>query len=106
MDQRARYLALLDELRALADQKGHDYAGDGPFINTWPEEALGVPRWTGTLLRMLQKQQRLVNVLRQGNAVAGETARDTLRDQAVYALFTIVLGDEEGLFADGLKEEA
>lgn len=91
----ARFHELVQEIAALHDLKQEDYgAGDDPFANVRSSAAWGVPGWVGTLIRLNDKVVRLQSFVRKGK-LANESAEDSMRDIAVYALIALVLYEEE-----------
>lgn len=91
----ARFHELVKEIADLHDRKQADYgAGDDPFANVRASKDWGVPGWVGALIRLNDKIQRLKNFARKG-ALANESAEDSMRDIAVYALIALVLYEQE-----------
>jgi hypothetical protein len=88
---------LLKELGELHDRKQADYGKVGdPFANLKASAQFGVPPWIGALVRLNDKVARLQTLCRKGQ-LANESAEDSMRDIAVYALIALVLYEEEGL---------
>jgi hypothetical protein len=85
------HLATLGELH---DKKQADYGkDDDPFANIRSASEFGVPSWTGALIRMNDKMNRLKAFSIRGS-LENESAADSLRDIAVYALIALVLLEE------------
>jgi hypothetical protein len=88
------FAALIDEIKALHDSKNHDYADDGdPLSNLRECEAMGVPAFTGVLVRLTDKWSRIKQLAR-GKTPRNESLRDSLVDSAVYSLLAVLLLDE------------
>lgn len=86
---------LVDEIKALHDQKNHDYATDAdPLSNFRRSERLGVPAWKGILVRMTDKWSR-IEELANGKKPKNESLRDSLIDNAVYSLLAVQILDEQ-----------
>ena len=92
-----RFYELLDEARELHQRKGTDYAtNEDPLKNMRGCEAFGVSAFTGCLVRMSDKWQRVQNLVNNGSAaVKDESLTDTLKDLAAYAYIGIILHGEE-----------
>lgn len=87
----ARFHHLLEELGKLHDKKQIDYGkDDDPFFNINASEEWGVAPWIGALLRASDKMRRLQSLARTGE-LANESAEDSMRDIAVYAIIALVL---------------
>jgi hypothetical protein len=85
---------LLKETGELHDRKQLDYgAGDDPFANVRASTEWGVPAWVGALIRLNDKVRRLQSFARKG-ALANESAEDSMRDIAVYAIIALVLYEQ------------
>lgn len=93
-----RFLSLLEEMKATHIKKSAGYAGkDNPdtFANFRKCERIGIPAWKGCVTRLMDKYERMVNVIGdKANEQIGETLKDTLIDQASYCLITICLLEE------------
>ena len=92
-----RYLALLDQMRALHEAKAAGYAGQA--TDTWTNfreaERWGVSALDGCLVRMGDKYRRAQNVYTNpANEQVGEALRETLVDLAAYAMIAVCLMDE------------
>lgn len=91
----ARFHQLLAEIGALHDQKQQDYGSDkDPFANVRASERWGVAAWAGAMMRADDKVARLRNFARKG-VLANESAEDSMRDIAVYALIALVLYEQQ-----------
>ena len=93
-----RFLALLDEVRAVHVAKAAGYSGAN--TDTWANfreaEAWGLTPLQGCLVRMGDKYRRVQNLRRNpANDQVGESIRDTLMDLANYALIAVCLLEEE-----------
>lgn len=90
----ARLHELLVEVGDLHDRKQADYGTDtDPFANVRASEEFGIPGWVGALVRLNDKVVRLKSFARKG-VLANESAADSMRDIAVYALIALVLYEE------------
>ena len=86
-----RYLALLDELRALHLKKSADYGrGEDPLANLRASEKFGIPAWVGAMVRGNDKMQRIQSFILNGK-LENEGIEDSLLDLAAYALLALVL---------------
>ena len=95
---------LLDELAFMHDQKMADYGTDtDPFDNV-RQSALeyDVPPWVGARIRGKDKSNRIKNFYRR-KKVDNEPIRDSLLDEAAYALIALILLEEETK-GDGFHE--
>jgi hypothetical protein len=88
----------------LGARKNHDYGAAGDAI-----EMAGVP---GVVVRMLDKQLRLMSLTKPGHeaAIVDESLRDTLMDMINYATYAVSLldgtwGQRPGL-AEALKDSS
>jgi hypothetical protein len=91
----ARFHELLAETGALHDSKQADYGrGDDPFANVRASEEWGVTGWTGAMIRLNDKVRRLQALAANGK-LENESAEDSFRDIAVYALIALVLFEQE-----------
>ena len=91
----ARFHEILKELADLHDKKQADYGrGDDPFANVRASLEWGVPGWVGVLIRGNDKIRRLQALLINGK-LENESAEDSLRDLAVYAIIALVLFEQE-----------
>lgn len=90
----ARFKELLKEIEELHDRKQRDYGTTtDPFANVRASEEFGIPAWVGALVRLNDKIVRLKQFARKGE-LANESAEDSMRDIAVYALIALVLYEE------------
>jgi len=90
----ARFHELIQEIADLHDLKQKDYGADGdPFANVRASEGWGVQPWVGALLRMSDKVKRLQAFANKG-VLHNESAEDSMRDIAVYALIALVLYEQ------------
>ena len=84
-----RFLAGLDELRALHLSKGHDYADESDPLKNYQQSAddNGLPAWRAAQLRLSEKYHRLCNLTRgDEREPEHESVDDTLLDLAALAL--------------------
>lgn len=96
----ARFHQLLKEIGELHDRKQKDYgADDDPFANLRASEKWGIPPWLGALVRLNDKVTRLQSFARK-RQLANESAEDSMRDIAVYAIIALVLYEQESNDAD------
>lgn len=92
-----RFYRHLAELAGLHARKQSDYGSDAdPFANVRASEGFGVAPWIGALIRLNDKVVRLKSFARKGS-LANESAEDSIRDIAVYALIALCLYEEEGM---------
>jgi hypothetical protein len=86
-----RFLAVLDEMRALHIRKSADYgSGTDPLANLRAGEEFGVPAWLGATIRMNDKMTRLKAFATNGS-LQNEGVEDTFLDLACYAILCLVL---------------
>jgi hypothetical protein len=79
----------------LHDRKQADYgSGDDPFANVRASERFGISPWVGALVRLNDKVTRLQSFARKGE-LKNESAEDSMRDIAVYAIIALVLYEQE-----------
>lgn len=91
----ARFHELVEEIAALHDRKQADYGSDSdPFANVRASNEWGVPAWVGAMMRLNDKVVRLKSFAKKGS-LANESAADSMRDIAVYALIALVLYEQE-----------
>lgn len=92
----ARFHEILRELGELHDRKQQDYGSDkDPFANVRASTDWGIPPHVGALVRLNDKVKRLQAFARKGS-LANESAEDSMRDIAVYAVIALVLYEQEG----------
>lgn len=90
-----RFHEVLQELGELHDRKQQDYGKENdPFANVRASNEWGVAPWVGALVRLNDKVKRLQNFARKGT-LANESAIDSMRDVAVYAVIALVLYEQE-----------
>ena len=92
-----KYLALLDEMKALHVAKNAGYTGDSPdrWANFRMAEMFGVTTLRGVLVRMSDKFIRVSNLVKNpNNEKVGERIQDTLMDLAAYALIAVCILNE------------
>lgn len=95
-----KYLALLEEMKALHIRKATDYGRDhDPLANIRSSEDIGIPAWKGAWLRAKDKVTRIDTYCRKGT-LANEGVGDSLMDLAAYALIALRLFREEKLIAE------
>jgi|SRR5215475_5207362 len=91
----ARFHELVKEIADLHDRKQQDYGkGDDPFANVRASQDWGIAPWVGAMVRLSDKVKRLQAFAQKG-ALANESAQDSMRDIAVYALIALVLYEQE-----------
>lgn len=102
----ARFHEILQELGDLHDRKQQDYGRDkDPFANVRGSEEWGVRPWVGAMIRANDKIKRLQNFAVKGS-LANESAEDSFRDLAVYAIIGLVLREEEVAHYAAIAEQA
>lgn len=90
-----RFHELLHELGELHDKKQGDYGSDeDPFANVRQSQDWGLDPWVGALVRLNDKVQRLKSMVKCGK-LNNESAEDSMRDIAVYAIIALVLKEEQ-----------
>lgn len=104
-----RFHEILSELGELHDRKQADYGTDqDPFANVRATADWGIPAWQGALIRLNDKVVRLKSLARSGK-LYNESAEDSMRDIAVYAVIALTLWEEEQksgkTFLEALEEE-
>lgn len=88
-----RFHEILAELGELHDRKQRDYGNAGdPFANVTASQDWAIRPHVGALLRMNDKVQRLKQWVKTGT-LANESAHDSMRDIAVYAIIALVLNE-------------
>lgn len=88
-----RFHDILHELGELHDLKSRDYGTqEDPFANIVASQEWGITPTLGALLRLNDKVNRLKTWQRTGS-LANESAHDSLRDIAVYAIIALVLDE-------------
>lgn len=91
----ARFHEILQEAGELHDKKQADYGrGDDPFANVRASKEWGVSPWVGAMIRLNDKVRRLQSLTANGK-LENESAEDSLRDIAVYAIIALVLFEQE-----------
>lgn len=84
----------ITEINDTHASKGQDYGTDeDPYANVRSSERLGIPAWVEGCALVAHKTTRIGSFLRRGK-LNHESARDSLLDQAVYAVIALVLFDE------------
>lgn len=92
-----RFHSILAEIGKLHDRKQKDYGKeDDPFANVRSAEEWGIPGWTYCMLRIGEKCHRL-QAMRRNGKLANESATDSFRDLAVYAIIAEVMFEEKEL---------
>lgn len=91
----ARFHEILKGLGELHDRKQADYGrGGDPFANVRASSDFGVPAWVGAMIRLNDKVKRLQSLSRKGK-LYNESAVDSFKDIAVYAVIALVLYEQE-----------
>jgi len=86
---------ILDEMGKLHDRKSKDYGSDeDPLANIRASSDFGIEPWIGATLRLNDKVYRLKK-FSTSDALANESAEDSLIDIAVYAVIALQLLREE-----------
>ena len=90
-----RFHRIVQEIADLHDRKAQDYGTDeDPLNNVRAATAWGMPAWVGAMVRLTDKVKRL-QALRTKGSLANESAIDSFRDIAVYAIIAEILFEEE-----------
>lgn len=86
---------ILSELQILHDLKNKDYGTDhDPYQNVRSSQEWGVAPWMGAMIRLNDKIRRLQKYAKDGT-LANESAEDSFRDIAVYAVIALDLWRQE-----------
>ena len=86
------FYELLDKIGDLHARKNSNYAEDNnPLSNLKACERIGVPAFTGIMIRLQDKWSRLEQLTKGKSDLVGESIEDTLMDNAVYSLLAIIL---------------
>jgi len=89
-----RFHAVLREIGELHDRKQEDYGKENdPYRNVREGEEFGIPAWLNALSRANDKMVRLKQYACRGT-LANESAEDSMKDLAVYAVIALVLHRE------------
>jgi len=89
------FAEILAELEAVHAKKSLDYGSDeDPLANIKASSDFGIPPYVGALLRLNDKIYRLKRYTTRGT-LANESAEDSLRDIAVYAVIALQLFREQ-----------
>ena len=100
-----RFLALLDDMRAMHIAKSADYGTNADvYANYRRAERLGVDPALGIALRMEDKMARIENYFK-GGTLTCESVFDALMDLAGYALGAIVILQEKTTGDNGHAEK-
>lgn len=93
-----RVVELMLHALEIHNKKNHDYAKDqDPLSNLRMAKELGLPPYMGSLLRFGDKWSRICEIVKKKKTlVKEETLEDTLLDAVNYAIFAIILFEEEG----------
>ena len=90
-----RFHEILKEIGVLHDKKQTDYGRDNdPFANVRASSEWGIKPWIGAMVRANDKVRRLQSLIINGK-LENESAEDSLRDIAVYAVIALVLYEQE-----------
>ena len=90
------FYQLLDRMAETHSRKNMDYSGQDPLANLKMSESMGIPAWTGCLVRMSDKFSRLCSFAKKEKyEVRDESVEDTLIDLAVYSLLCVILYREQ-----------
>jgi hypothetical protein len=93
--QADRFTEILGELADLHAKKAKDYGSDeDPLANIRASAEFGVRPVVGALVRLNDKVHRLKRFAARGN-LANESAQDSIKDIAVYAVIAQQLLEEE-----------
>lgn len=90
----AKFCEVLDSLKSLHLRKAADYGSDkDPLENIRACSAVGVAPFTGAVVRMMDKVQRIKAFMVNGK-LENESLEDALKDLASYAVICLVLRQE------------
>lgn len=90
-----RWFHIWREIGALYNRKQQDYGRKAdPYANVRGSAEWGVRPWVGAMIRATDKVKRLQKAATDGN-LANESAADSFKDLAVYALIALVLHEQE-----------
>ncbi len=82
---------ILNEIMALHNAKGRDYdRPNATYANVRAAEEWGIPGWVGGMIRLTDKVRRLQKLAQTGE-LSNESAVDSFRDIAVYAIICEIL---------------
>lgn len=96
---------ILDEMKRLHIKKSMDYGTSrDPLANLRSSEAIGVPAWKGTYLRLRDKTIRLDTYCCTGK-LANEGVEDSLMDLACYAVLALILFREQSAIGDEWNDD-
>jgi hypothetical protein len=83
--------SIFDACLAIAEKKGHDYAGDDNAMSNFDDFG-----WKGIIVRLGDKYHRLKNFVKQGEMkVKDESVLDTLMDAINYSALAIIQYKED-----------
>lgn len=100
MSRNPAYDRTLEELSEVHDSKNEDYATiEDPFLNLRSSEDYGIPAWVGTQIRHDDKTRRIQEFVKKGR-LNNESVRDSLVDQANYAILALALYDQAFVSGD------
>lgn len=95
MANSADFKQALDEMWALHQKKNQDYgAKNDPYRNVRGGADWGVDPWVSAQIRLGDKTKRLQKYAQTGE-LTNENAEDSLLDQAVYSVISLVLWREQ-----------
>jgi hypothetical protein len=93
-----RFIEITEEMKDIYIRKNAGYSGgcEDPWINFRASELFGVSAFKGCMIRLSDKYNRLVNLIKNpNNEQVGESIKDNLVDFANYAVIAICLYEEE-----------
>ena len=92
----ARFYELLLEIAELHARKNANYAEDNdPLSNLKYCANFGIRPFIGVMVRLSDKWSRITQLAKGKPDLVGESIKDTLFDNAVYSLLSIILLEEE-----------
>ena len=87
-----KFRELVADMASLHDRKNNNYAEDSdPLSNLKQCAELNIPPLMGVMVRLQDKDSRLVQLMKGKRDLVGESIEDTLMDKAVYSLLAIIL---------------
>lgn len=90
MSGHPKFLAVLEEIKALHIKKSADYGTDEDALgNISASEELGIPAWKGAVLRMGDKWARIKTMCKKG-VLQNESLEDSLIDMANYSMLALI----------------
>lgn len=91
----SRFHELLKQIGDLHDKKQADYGtSEDLYANIRASEEWGIEPWVAALFSISEKMRRLRSLVNNGR-LQNESADDSMRDIAIYALIALLLYEEK-----------